>query len=740
MVDSTEEPPVSETAFRATLEKVTSREDVIKTEWLNKTKDIYDIYEGGKADETPFNILYSNTEVLVPNLFSNTPKVIVRKRFGEMRADEASQAAERMAEYCLDTNISGYPDFTDAIEAAVLDAALPGQGQCRIRVVDGIACLDYVQHDKFIWGYAQRWEDVPWIAYRHDKTHADAVREFGISETIAAEMKKTEEANSDSSEDKKGPATSPYYEVWDKQSRKVCFLTPAYSGVCVAEMDDPLNLSSFYPSIKPLRLLSTPRSTMPRATYDLYKQQAKELNLITERIRRVASAIQVRGLFDGNMTELGTIFESGNAENKLIAAANPATMMRDGGLDKHIWLIPIDKFIVVLQNLYQVRDQIKATIYEILGIGDILRGVTQASETASAQQIKDKWGSLRIKKSREKVSHFVRGYVRLIIEAAADHTEEETWAKVTGLPYMSSIEARTLAAQGPALPGAPPPPPSWDKVLGSLRDDLTRSYIIDIETNSTVDADATQDKEEVTEFMNALGQAMTGLEGLAAAGPEGFEASKAMLVEICKRFRMGGALQGLIQKMQPPPKGPTPEQEQMDKELEQKKGEAEQGQEQLKAAMDQAQAQFDQQQDQLKQIAEGLLDQQRKIKEEQAALAEQASELELRFREMQLELQGKQLELKAATAQLGQEVGKAQLDLQGKEQTLQGKEQSLKIQQSAEPVAPAATSEADKATSAAIEAIAAQGKVLETLLQTLANPPKMVIKKTGPATFERTAS
>ena len=152
LVTPAEEASPGEAAYRATLSKVTSREGVIKTEWLDKTKDIYETYEGGRALDTPFNILYSNTEVLVPNLFSNTPKPVVRRRFGEMRADAVAQAAERMAEYCLDTNVSGYPDFVEAVEAAVLDSALPGQGQCRIRVVEGVPCLDYVQHDKFIWG------------------------------------------------------------------------------------------------------------------------------------------------------------------------------------------------------------------------------------------------------------------------------------------------------------------------------------------------------------------------------------------------------------------------------------------------------------------------------------------------------------------------------------------------------------------------------------------------------------
>jgi len=177
-------------SFKKMLGDVIAREKIIKDKWLDKTKDTYDIYEGARADETPFNILYSNTEILVPNLFSSTPRPIVRKRFGEMRADGASQAAERMAEYCLDTNLSGYPDFVEAVEGAVLDSALPGQGQCRVRVVDGNVCLDYVQHDRFIWAYAQRWEDTPWVAYRLDKTVEDIVREFSVPPEVAARINK----------------------------------------------------------------------------------------------------------------------------------------------------------------------------------------------------------------------------------------------------------------------------------------------------------------------------------------------------------------------------------------------------------------------------------------------------------------------------------------------------------------------------------------------------------------------
>ena len=43
-------------------------------------QEICDIYAGDKKDETPFNILFSNTETLLPALFSQTPRPIVEQK------------------------------------------------------------------------------------------------------------------------------------------------------------------------------------------------------------------------------------------------------------------------------------------------------------------------------------------------------------------------------------------------------------------------------------------------------------------------------------------------------------------------------------------------------------------------------------------------------------------------------------------------------------------------------------
>ena len=601
----------AEKDYTKVLTDVQAREKILKMKWHDKVKETYEIYEGGKADETPFNILYSNTEILVPNLFSTAPKPVVRRRFGEKRANDTSHAAERMAEFCMDTNISGYPDFTDAIESAVLDAALPGQGQVRVRVVDGKACIDYVQHTDFIWAYCKRWEDTPWIAYRHDKTVEDAIKEFSVSPEKASRIKRPDAANStQSTVDDKGPSTIAIYEVWDKSSKQVMFVCEAFEDSLVQDLPDPLNLPGFYPSAKPLRLLSTPVSTMPRSMYGLYKRQADELNSTTDRIKRITQAIRIRGVYDASIPEMASMLDTGNLENGMIPSNNPAGMSREGGLDKHIWLMPVEKLITVLDTLYKIREQIKSTIYEILGIGDILRGVSAASETASAQEIKDKWGSLRIKRSRERVAIFVRAQIRLLIIAAAHHTDAPTWAQITGLPFTLGppIQPPPMPP-GPMQPNMPPPPPSWEQVLGELRDDLTRAYSVDIESNSTVDVDATEDKQEAVEFMTALGQGMAGLQPLVQLGPQGFAVAKVLLLSMAKRFRMGQEAESTIDAMQPMPMGPTPQQQQKDDELKKREDKVAQDEQALQKEASGIKDQFAQFRDQSIQKNESLQNQ-----------------------------------------------------------------------------------------------------------------------------------
>ena len=64
----------------------------------------------------------------------------------------------------------------------------------------------------------------------------------------------------------------------------------------------------------------------------------------------------------------------------------------NGGLQNHIWLVPILEWVNALKELYLAREQKKLAIYEVMGISDIMRGSTNPYETATAQRIKGTMG------------------------------------------------------------------------------------------------------------------------------------------------------------------------------------------------------------------------------------------------------------------------------------------------------------------------------------------------------------
>ena len=92
-----------------------------------KVESIYEPEEGCD-EEVPFNILYTNTETLLPALYNNTPRPQVSRRYE--KPDPVAQFGARVLEsflkFQLDTNGRDYTTFDDLISFAVLQALVPG--------------------------------------------------------------------------------------------------------------------------------------------------------------------------------------------------------------------------------------------------------------------------------------------------------------------------------------------------------------------------------------------------------------------------------------------------------------------------------------------------------------------------------------------------------------------------------------------------------------------------------------
>jgi len=596
------------TAQEAQLEP--AKQEALAKKWLGEIDDALkrekkfretaqkcvDLYEAKEPEQTPFAILYSNTEVLAPSVYNTDPIPIVSRRFKDPDplGKAVSEVSTRTLKYLIEAKSQDYDSFGENMQAAVLDALVTNRGLTRFKYVPHELgeCVygEAVRWDKFLHGYARTWKKVPWICFEWDMSEQELRKNFpdvplDMNRLSSGTISDEEAEKAESKEQLTGVKLFKVYEVWNKNDHKVMFFSKVAPKNVLRIVDDPLGLSGFFPIPKPLNFMRKITTLVPTPLYVQYQQQAAELNDITRRLKAIIKAIKYRGAYNGAIEGIDKLLSADDQD--MIPLENLQSMPDGMGIDRMLWVVPVQELAATAQSLYQQREQVKAVIYEITGISDIIRGSSAASETATAQNIKAQWGTLRLKKMQREVQRYCRDGLEIALEIAAGKFEVQTLVQMTGAPFLTAeqkqgIQAKTQqmqmmaqqAAQQAQMTGqpAPPPPPpippelqnmlaapSWEDIDSLLKRQLTLHYKVDIETNSTIDAEASQDKQDISELLNALSQFLNGLAPLVEKGMMPFAVAKDMLLVIARRYNFGSQLEDSLNSMtQPPAPGPDP--------------------------------------------------------------------------------------------------------------------------------------------------------------------------------------
>lgn len=563
--------------------------------YLNRTE------EG--ATKKFFNILHSNIETIVPAIYSATPKPDIRRRFNDTTAlaapddpmaqqkammDEAYRQAATVIERAIivQTDDGAIDREMEALAAA---SFMAGRGIIRVKVIDeepqtgeidddvtedardtalnesktsateteddsedmmetqaSIQRLGYevVSWRDFRRGPATRWDGVPWIAFRH-QIPEETVREWSKDEAVATQLKALPPATSDGAETL--PGDTEVWEIWDKERKKVMFVR-ASDGIIFKNVADPLGLTNFFPVAQPVQPITRIGDLMPVCPFEVYEELSKELDETSRRIVKIIKGIKVRGgaavgeLFKG-VSEIATLEDNEIAEIRGVEA-----FTQQGGLEKAITWWPIEKAIEALQALSAHREVIKATIYEVTGISDIVRGASNAQETARAQEIKSQWGSLRIQKMQRLIENCVREVFIISAELIAEKFTPQTLSAITGIEWNEGI-------------------------ADVFRDRVSRVYRIDVETDSTIKSDMSKSKQEMAEFLNGTAQFFQTMAPMAQAGFIPQNLLMDLYAPFARTFRLGRQAEDAIEqaaqqaKQAPPP--PSPEIQQQMQQLQQ---------------------------------------------------------------------------------------------------------------------------------------------------------------------------
>lgn len=626
------------------LRKIKAQQDEEK-DWRKDASAAIDIYESAEKANIHFNILNSNVETLVPAVYNSTPVPDIRRRFGD--ADPIAKQVVDVAERLISYSIDQY-DIDAEIVSAVKSALVPGRGALRVRYKPhmnggGVGYQEVigeaVRWDKLILGPGESWAKKPWVAFEHDLTREELEKlnpDVGAKIDLGDGDKDADGKKRDTNE--AGIArTARTYEVWDRSKREVLFICEKYKAKPLLKTKDPLGLPDFFPVMKPVQIMHRVASTVPICPYKVYKPLIDELDKVTKRISKLISQLRVRGL---TAAEMAPDFERLRTadDGQFDVCTNPAAWAAGGGgLDKAVWVWPMDPTVKALQQLYLQRDQIKQTIYEVTGISDIVRGATNASETATAQQIKSQWGSLRVQQIQQEVARLARDLFRAKIAIMAAKFSDENISMMTGLPQMNGA---------PAQSGAPMQQPSeqqqmWPEVLKLFRSDQ-RSFRIDIETDSTIRADMTRNQEQMNNFLAGTGQYAQAMAGAVQQfGPQIMPVMAEVYTAFARKFKLGkqaedalDKLSQMAQQVAQQPAQPDPEQQRAEAEMQ-----AQREKHQMDAQAAQQKAQLE-------------------VQKMQAQIAHDREMFELKKAEMQMKLQAMaaELQLKAQGAQLDAQV------------------------------------------------------------------------------------
>lgn len=501
--------------------------------WLKDAAAAQKAYLGSEDDATEgdvpeFNILHSNVETIVPSIYNSPGAPDIRPRHNAR--DPISKVVSDIIERAILVQIDD--SRMDAeVEQVAQDAFLAGRGILRLKfdadVADvpvmgmfGPEMVQQVTGERVLFevvpwcdyreGAAKRWSDVPWVAYRHYLTQEDMER---IDDDELRDLQ------ADPALDEKPSDDVPVWEIWCKSSRRVYFITADTAKVLKIE-DDPLGLKGFFPQPQPVQPITATNSRKPVCPYTIYKALAEELDRITRRINKILAGLKVRGIVLTDSADLERLAEAG--DNELVAAGNMENLIAAGGIDRAIMWWPLQTAIAVLRELYQQREQVKQSIYEITGISDIIRGQSAASETATAQQIKTQWGSLRIRKMQRAIERLVRDTFVLTAEIISLHFTPQTLQKMTGIQI----------------------PPEAMPMMQAPMD----HFRIDVESDSTVRADLTRSRGELAEFLQGTASFFNTMAPVVAQAPQAAGPIVEMYSSFARQFNLGKSAEDALEQ------------------------------------------------------------------------------------------------------------------------------------------------------------------------------------------------
>jgi hypothetical protein len=611
-------------ASKAWLELISDAERVFKA-YHDKADNIDKLYANLErlskdTRDREFQLFWANVAVLGPSIYSRPPVPVVVPQFKDRKAlpRTAAELLERS------TVVTFRLESIDQVMRQVRDdLVILNRGAVWLRYeaekkgkeLTQRVCIDHAERRDFLHEPARNWKEVDWVAKRSWPSRSKARKRFKATsgdayKKLTYEVRK-DDADADADD---GTKKAAVWEIWSKSLNKVVWVGEG-CDVVLDEGKPHLELEGFFPCPQPAYGTVQRKSLVPVPDFAFYKDQLEEINELTSRIAQLSESLRVRGFYPAGAGDIGDAIEAAvksTSDNQiLVPIANWNLIGSAGVKDMIVWL-PLEMVVSTIKECVALRKELMDDVYQITGLSDIMRGQTEASETLGAQKLKSQYGSVRIRDRQAEMVRLARDITQIAGEIMAENfsaqslldmsqleieTEASIAAKIAPveqqiMAVLQKVEqakkdpkAQQLAQQDPqaaqqvlaqakqqvdGLKGQIDKlkqVPTIEKVMALLRDQRMRPFVLDIETDSTIQPDEDAQKQRATEFVAAVGGVMKEAAAVLQTVPEAAPLIAEVLKYTASQYRAGRQLEQVIDEfaekmaaMASQPKPPDPKQ------------------------------------------------------------------------------------------------------------------------------------------------------------------------------------
>ncbi len=550
-----------------------------------------------------FNLFWANLEILKPSIYAKPPVPVVVPKFKDRRPlyQTTSELLERCSVVAFDMT-----RIDDLLKLVRDDLATTARGVawCRYEPYNEehekpeYVCVDFKGRKDFLHSLSRNWREVTWVAAASYMTRAQAKERFSKysqDEYQKAEYKVDKDAQEIGGADNRERAK--FWEIWHKGLNTVVWVAEGCEEILdEAEPDELAKLNNFFPCPRPAYSATQPGSLIPVPDVLQYKDQLDEVNTLTSRLHALAQYLEVKGFYPAGSAEISDAVQAAvkmkSPGRVLVPISNWAAF---GGSKEVIIWMPIDMIASTITAVIAVRKQIIEDIYQIMGLSDIMRGSTDPGETLGAQQLKSQFGSVRIRDKQGEMVRVARDIEEITAEIMCSDFSFDTLLKMSQMEIptqkeqqqkmfamaqqLQQIQQQALAqlqqsqaapqAQAMAQQGNPDAmkqleqqytqlkgniedeqqKPTQELIEEFIRDYRTTAFVLDIETDSTIQSDENAEKQRRGEFMGMMAQLLPQLGALIAAQPGAAEFCGELLKFSVAPFRVGRTLDGSIDNL-----------------------------------------------------------------------------------------------------------------------------------------------------------------------------------------------